>query len=292
VLNLWRYGNPVAPFIAGASGTPLTEGVVREFMNGYGVSRNIVSFLLAPLWIFADPNRFCGRGELYDPLTYVGLLGLFVARARRTNGALFFMAAVLYCGWFVSLQNARLLLPAVVFLAPAAADRLIPLARSRTWLKVLAGIVATVSLGIVASVGVLRAWRYERDPSGFLLTETQDYADVLWMNSHLDKHRDRVATDRKVLGYLEIPSILLDPTYQIEISDSELQDPERLVEALRRQRVTYLFGGVDDFAAIRGSIRVVYQNPSSRLGGVRFFRAPPSIPTAVFELSTQFPKTP
>ena len=31
-LNLWRYGNPVAPFVAGARGTPLTPAVVRVIL--------------------------------------------------------------------------------------------------------------------------------------------------------------------------------------------------------------------------------------------------------------------
>src|SRR6202035_3058005 len=201
----------------GAQGTPLTAGVVREFMNGYGVGRSPITFLIAPAWIFINPSLFCGRGNLYNPLVYAGLVGLFLLRARRSSGPLFFTVFVLYVGWFLTLQNARLLLPAAVLLAPAAADRLVPLVRQRKSLLVPAWGVMILSLGIVAAVGVLRAARYVRDAPGFLERETQNYADIRWMNTHLDRLRDRVASDHKVLAYLDVPSIVLDPTYEIEI---------------------------------------------------------------------------
>lgn len=283
-LNLWRYGNPVAPFVAGAKGTPLTAGVVRAFMDGYGVGRSVVAFFLAPGWIFFDASRFCGRANLYNPLAYVGLAGLLFARARRCSGPLFFMAAVLYAGWFLTLQNARLLLPAVVLLAPAAADLLVPLVRRWRALLVVAWVAAAVSLGVVASVGVVRAARYIHDGAGFPELETQNYADIQWMNAHLDRVRDRVASDHKALGYLEVPWIYLDPSYEIEISAAELGDPGRLLGACRRQGITHLFGGADSFPELREHLRAIYKNPASRLGGARFFREPPTEATAVFEI--------
>jgi hypothetical protein len=283
-LNLWRYGNPVAPFVFGAQGTPLNAVVAREFMDGYGVGRSPITFLVAPAWIFIKPSLFCGRANLYNPLVYAGLVGLFVPRARRCSGPLFFTAAVLYVGWFLTVQNARLLLPAAVLLAPAAADRLVPLVRRRRSLLVLASGAMIISLGVVAAVGVLRAARYVYDASGFLERETQNYADIQWMNTHLDRLRNRVASDHKVLAYLDVPSIILDPTYEVEISAAELGDTNRFFDACRRQGVTHLFGGADSYPKLRDRLRIVYRNPSSRLGGVRFFREPPTEPTAVFEI--------
>jgi hypothetical protein len=283
-LNLWRYGNPVAPFVFGASGTTLDAGVISGFVNAYGVGRNPLTFFLAPAWIFVEPFRFSGRANLYNPLVYAGLAGLLFSSARRRHGPLFFMAAVLYVGWFLTLQNARLLLPAAVLLAPAAADRLVPLVRRRGALAMLAWGAAALSLGIVAAVGVMRGVRYVRDPPGFLERETQNYADIRWMNTHLDRGRDRVASDHKALGYLEVPWIVLVPTYQIEISTVELRDASRFLEACRRQRITHLFGSIDSFPDVRAHLRPVYRNPSSRLGGMRFFREPPTEATAVFEI--------
>jgi hypothetical protein len=283
-LNLWRYGNPVAPFGLGARGTPLDASVIREFLDGYGVGRSPLTFLLAPVWIFVDPSRFCGRANLYNPLVYAGLAGLLVSPTRRRHAPLFFMAAVLYVGWVLTLQNARLLLPAAVLLAPAAADELVPLVRRWRALTVLACGVTTVSLGVVTAVGVVRAMRYVRDAPGFLERETQNYADIRWMNANLDPRRDRVASEHKVLAYLEVPSILLAPTYQIEISEAELNDATRLLDACHHLGITHLFGDVDSFPDLREHLRVIYRNPVSRLGGVRFFREPPTEATAVFEI--------
>jgi hypothetical protein len=286
-LNLWRYGNPVAPLIAGARGTPLDAQVAREFVDAYGAGRSLVAFVVAPARIFVESSMFCGRANLYNPLAYAGLGGLIVPAVRRRSGPLFFMAGVLYVGWFLTLQNARLLLPAAVLLAPAAADCLVPVVRRSKLLQALAIGAAALSLGIVAAVGSVRAVRYARDvrgPQGFLERETQNYADLQWMNAHLNRQRDRVASDHKVLGYLEVPSIFLDPSYQIEISRAELNDTKQLIEALRRQRITHLFGNRDSFPGLKPHLRTIYTNPSSRLGGVRFFREPPSEATAVFEI--------
>jgi hypothetical protein len=81
-----------------------------------------------------------------------------------------------------------------------------------------------------------------------------------------------------------MPSLVLDPTYQIEISNAELNDAARFLDACRRQGITHLFGNVSSFPSVRGHLRTIYSNPSSRLGGVRFFREPPTESTAVFEI--------
>ena len=174
-LNLWRYGNPVAPFVAGARGTPLTAGVAREFMDAYGAGRGVIAFFLAPVRVFVESDLFCGRGNWYNPLAYAGLVGVFAGPGARRNRPLFFACAVLYVGWFLTLQNARLLLPAAVFLAPSAADWLVPLVLRRKSLQVLACVAIILSLGIVAAVGVVprralrsRSVRFRWPPDGEL----------------------------------------------------------------------------------------------------------------------------
>ena len=117
-LNVWRFGNPVAPFVFGAAGTSFDAGVAREFMDAFGAGHSPAAFVLAPLRIFTQSSLFCGRANLYNPLAYAGLLGLLTPEARRRSGPLYFIAAVQYVGWFFGLQNARLLLPAAVLLAP------------------------------------------------------------------------------------------------------------------------------------------------------------------------------
>ena len=212
-----------------------------------------MKFLLAPVRIFLQSDLFCGRGNLFNPLVYAGLLGVFAGPAARRRRPLFFACAVLYVGWFMSLQNARLLLPAAAFLAPSAADCLVPFVRRRRSRQVLAWGIAAVSLGIVGAVGVVRVQRYAEDPAGFLERQTSDYDDIQWMNEHLDRVHDRVGSANKEMGYLDVPWIGLDSSYQIEISDAELADPNRLIEACSRQGITHLFGNTDSFPELERS---------------------------------------
>jgi hypothetical protein len=129
------------------------------------------------------------------------------------------------------------------------------------------------------------AWLRARGGPLFLAQETQNYADIQWMNTHLDRHRARMASDHKVLGYLEGPWLVLDPTRQLEISAADLGgDTERFLDACRRSGITHLFGNASSFPNLKSHLRAIYHNPSSRLGGVRFFRQPPTESTAVFEI--------
>jgi len=202
-----------------------------------------------------------------------------------------FTATVLYVGWFSSLQNTRLLAPAVALLAPAAADLLVPIVARRRALTLAGGLALALSFGIVAAVGVVRAARYWRDPMSYLQRETQRYDDIDWMNRNLDPARDRVASNVKVIGYLTIPSLILDPTRQLEIAGEEFDPPHRLLGALRRQHVTHVFGAAGDFDALATDVRLVHANDRSRLGGVRFFREPPTEATAVYEILDPSPRS-
>jgi hypothetical protein len=282
-LNLWRYGNPVAPFVFGAPGTVLDRATIQAFVNGYGGGRSILDFFAAPLRIFLTPAQFTGRANLFNPLVYVAVFGAAIAAIRRRHAVPLFIASVIYLVWFFTLQNARLLLPAAVLMSPMAADCLMPLVQRRRWLRPLAFGVAAVSVCVVAAVGSLRAVRYLQAPDTFLERETQNYVDLQWMNAHLNA-ADRVASDHKVLAYLDVPWLILDSSYQVEIGPQELNDPQRLLDACRRQGVTHLFGRTTSFADIRANLRPIYENPASRRGGVRFFREPPTEETAVFEI--------
>src|SRR5262249_41138316 len=77
-LNLWRYGNPIAPFFFGARGTVADATTAQDLLDGYGVGRGALAFVLAPVRVFLQPDQFCGRANLYNPLAYAGLAGLLV----------------------------------------------------------------------------------------------------------------------------------------------------------------------------------------------------------------------
>src|SRR5262249_12114728 len=209
-LNLHRFGNPVAPFVFGAPGRALAAASARPVMDYYGGGRGVVNALLTPARIFAQPGLYGGRALLFHPLTYVGLAALAAARLRARHAPLIVTAAVLYAGWYVTLQNARLLLPAASLLAPAAAHGLAPgMNRSRA-IGVAVVAALALPLSFVPTVGVVRAIRYLSDPPTYLERQTEHYADFQWMNAHLDPVRHRVTSMFGGFGYLEIPAIGVD----------------------------------------------------------------------------------
>ncbi len=153
-----------------------------------------MAFVATPLRVFVDPDLYLGRAALFNPIVYAGLAGLGIAAIRRRSAPLFLIAATLYAGWFFSLENVRLLLPAAVVLAPAAADVLVPWVtrwRSSAWAT---GAALAVPLLLIPLVGVIRAVRYVRDPGAFLYENTQRYADLQWINAHLDPAVHRVGS--------------------------------------------------------------------------------------------------
>ena len=283
-LNLLRFGNPVAPLVWGARGTPIDATTAREFVDAFGAGRSPLSFFITPVRLFVDSGLYCGRAALFNPLTYVGFAALWSTPARRRHAAPLFIAAVLYIGWFLTMHNARLLLPASVLIAPSAADRLMAVAaRGRGWRMLVVSTLA-VPLVFPPAVGAIRASRLMWYGSAFLDRESQHYADIRWANAHLDWGHHRIASFYRPIGYFDIPVIYLERTHQFEISGAELDDPLRLLEACRRQRITHLFAPADVDPSLARLLRRVYANPASRLGGVRFIRDAPTESTAIFEI--------
>ena len=285
MLNLWRYGNPVAPFVFGARGTPLGLASVHDLFDSWGLERSAFAFVVTPIRLFLNPNPYLGRAAEFNPLVYAGLAGLAVTPLRRRSAPLYAIAGVLYVGWFFSLENARLLLPAAVLLAPAAADVLVPIAARWRPLAWASAMVLAVPLLLIPLVGVVRAARYLSDPPRFLYNYTERFTDIQWINTHLDRRRHRVGSIFPDVGYLEIPFITFGPTYQMELSFEELNDPALLLDACRRQGITHLFAAPGAFAAsLDPRLRVVYDNPASLRGGEHFFVAPRTEHTTLFEI--------
>jgi hypothetical protein len=223
--------------------------------------------------LFFDP-AFGGRGNWINPLAYVGVAAALLDRRRRTSLPLLVIAGALYASWFASVQVTRLLLPAAALLSVPAADVIVALwHRVRPARYPIAALLA-LSAGIVVAVGLVRFERYLADPQTFLTRETQHYDSIEWMNRNLDPARDRVATWFKTCAYLDVPWLNLDPSYQVEISPEEIDNPRLLEAALKRQGVTYVFGPPHAFDGFDAPPRLVRANPASRLGGTRFFRTP------------------
>ena len=285
-VNLARFSNPVAPFLPDLGHPPMAASAVQEWLSRPEYGRAPLDAILNPLRVAFGPADVWRRKLDPDWINPLGLLGVFGAmRVRRRIGLpLLVIALAIYAVWFMGTQVGRLLLPAAALLSVHAADILIRVWRRFSLTRYPIGIVVALSAGIVLAVGLIRAERYFADPDRFMEYETMHYADIDWMNKHLDPSHDRVATLFRTCAYLKIPWMNLSAAYQAEISPEEIADPRRLYEALKRQGFTHLFGKPDDFNELDGALKLIRANPASRLGGTRFFREPPAEVTAIFEI--------
>ena len=283
-LNVWRFGNPVAPFVVGAAGTPLDAATVRATMDDFGGGRGVANFFVTPLRIFVEPALYCGRAMLFHPLTYAGIGTLLPRRLHVRAAPLLFVAAVLYVGWYLTLQNARLLLPAAMLLAPAAADAIGPWMQRSRWLAGMVIAAIAVPLSLAPVVGLVRAARYASAPRSYLERETEHYADIQWANAHLDPSRHRILSTFDAVEFFTVPAIGLSPMRQLELSAADISTHERLLAACRRHKITHVFTARRDLADVESELRLVYENPASPLGDVHFFRASPVEATAIFEI--------
>jgi hypothetical protein len=285
-VNLARFGNPVPIVSLGPRFSPplMPPAVITDWANGFGAGRGLVDAIVAPFHMAVGSEIFGGRGNWINPLAFLGLVVALLRGLRRAVWALVVIALVAYVAWFREIQVARLLLPALALLSIPAADLLARLrARSRI-VRASIGLALLASGGVVAAVGAIRVERYVSDPSAFLERETPHYADIAWMNTHLDPARDRVASLYEASGYLRVPWASLNATYQIEFGADDLDDPVRLRTALARGRFTYLFGPPDAFTGLVDALELVRANPASRVGGSSFFREPRTEATAIYRI--------
>lgn len=289
-VNFMRFGNPVVPLMHSIGHFPVSAETAAEWIGGFGYGRKPIDFVLAPFRMGVEVltftvGEFGGRGNWINPLAFLGVPWALLNRRRWSAFMpLLVISLALYITWFSGTQVSRLLLPALALLAIPTADALLwAWSRSRI-VRYPIGFMLAISAGIVISVGVLRFARYVSDPAGFLDHETEHFAAIQWMNTHLDPTRDRVATDLRSSGYLRIPWMNLAGDYQVEISADDEADPSRLRAALKRQGFTYVFGLPEAFDEPPAWLVPVYTDPDSRLGGAHFFRSQPTESVTVFEV--------
>jgi hypothetical protein len=287
-VNQARFGNPVVPLFPSIGHFPISDAAAADWLRGFGYGRTPLDFLLAPLRMIRDlvmfkPGEFGGRSNWLNPIIWLGIPGALIGR-RRAMFPLCVISFALYVTWFEGFQVARLLLPAAALLSIPAADLLGQAQQQFRWVRYPVVLVLGVSVAVVAAVGLLRVGQYAQDPGRFVERQTEHFAAIQWMNERLDPQFDRVATLARSSGYLQIPWMNLAPDYQVEIPADTLDDPDRLLEALREHGFTYLFGRPEDFESLHDVLNPVYINRTSRLGGTRFFRTAPSDSVVVYEI--------
>jgi hypothetical protein len=289
-VNLVRFGNPLVPLMPSLGHFPISKGAATDWLVGYGYGRGFVDFVLVPYRmvrevLLLDVGEFGGRGNWINPLVWLGVVWALLNRRRwPTYLPMLAIGLALYVTWFFGMQVIRLLLPAAVLFSIPAAEALLWMVSRVKPLRYPIALALALSAGLVVAVGGLRFGRYVSNPATFLERETDHFDAIQWMNTHLDKTHDRVASRFWAAGYLQIPWMNLGPDFQIEISSEELADPTRLRLALKRQGFTHVFAEPKQVTALEPWLVPVYTNPDSRLGGARFFRSALVEPVSVFVL--------
>ena len=152
VRNTLATGNPLA---IGAF-HPLFLRQMFRFNHDIGMGHGPLALLLGPVNVSlrAEPNHYThGFGYLVGPLHLVGAVAILLAPRSPLRRSLALAAALFFVGWFVSVQEARYLLPLGPVLAIGAAAALEDLLREsspRAWAAPWA--VALLSLALAWSV--------------------------------------------------------------------------------------------------------------------------------------------
>lgn len=152
VRNTLATGNPLA---AGAF-HPLFVRQMFRFNHDIGMGHGLLALLLGPInvTLLAPADRYAGGfGYLVGPLHLVGALALALAPRAPLRRGLGLAALVYFVGWFVTVQEARYLLPlgpVLAFGAATAVDDLLagasPRARYAPWAVALAAFALTWSV--------------------------------------------------------------------------------------------------------------------------------------------------
>ena len=290
-VNVARFGNPIPPFAAFLGRPFLSPGALSQWaseLSSFGRGRGAGELLLAPFEIFISPGDYSGRGNLFNPLALLGVASAATKEGRRRFGPLLFLSASIYAAFFAVEEVSRLLLPAAVLLSVPAAFFVARLGRRGRVAGAAAGAFLAASAGVAILVAGLPIGRWIADPSAYLEKQSQNFADVDWMNRNLDPLRHRVATEFVASGCLTIPWLALSPLYQAEIAPEALTSEESFFSALRARGVTHLFLAEPAHLpfSLEGSprLRKLRSNPASRLGGTRLLREPPTQATSIYEI--------
>ena len=119
---MWT-GNPVYPFLFSQHGTdPVRLGIWTDYMNGFGLGKNALDYLLLPINIFLHHDRFAtfmGTMEMPSPIFLLVILYPFVrtkqsADQKRNLDLLFSVTLALFILWAAGFDAADPLFTAII----------------------------------------------------------------------------------------------------------------------------------------------------------------------------------
>lgn len=151
VMSLWYIknwiwtGNPIYPLLFGGAGwDPLKNQLfTQEYMNTFGMGRNLLDFFLLPYNVYAHGDRFAALPwEFIHPLLWLAFLFPFLKKSKEQSIVSIYVF-LYYIWWFLGSQLIRFLLPVSAFLAilaGAVLDRFPLLLRNTFRLTLIVGL--------------------------------------------------------------------------------------------------------------------------------------------------------
>ena len=129
--NWYLTGNPVYPLFFGGPGMPMERlRISLIFYNNFGTGRQIVDYLLLPVNIYLQQERFMtylGNLEMPSPLFFVIILFPFVRKKTSYLMMILFISCLGYVYWAAGTLQNRLLMPLFPLLSILSANILIDL---------------------------------------------------------------------------------------------------------------------------------------------------------------------
>lgn len=212
VKNAILKGDPGYPILLGWDNEE-ERAAAWETFNNFGHGHSPLDLVLLLPRLLADAELF-NRAEYITPLLIVfAPVALLDPRGRRFAGIALTCIVVYFVVWFVSVQDARYLLPAMPVLAVLAAVGIVAMARqgSLGHAVTIVGVVSAFAVGGVVSVAY--ASRFvpylvgHQTEEAFLRENVSYQASVDWLNANLPPD-SRVVVDHAFLLHIKPDALM------------------------------------------------------------------------------------
>jgi hypothetical protein len=302
VRNMCMIGNPFYPFCGEIFNTEiLAYGIdSKSYLTNiqhYGIGKDIISFFLTPINLFVRGGKF-DYGGLYGPVILSLLPFIFLSLKEKLHFRITLITVYGYLVWFVTSQQARLLLPPVSL---AVISIIYGLKRFVVYNKILkASLKIILVIGFCFNLSVCAVYSMNYMPAGlglvdkheFLKDKTWSYDDIQWMNANLSD-KSRVMTAVKGLYYLDIPRIKTKYVFNGILKDDDSPNAAQIMEALSMENITHIYyvnqiGGEKYqkmLAKIIPHLKLVYSpKPKDKYGKRTLSRKPFKMKSFVYEI--------
>lgn len=254
VMSLWYIknwiwtGNPIYPLLFGGTGwDPLKNQLfTQEYMNTFGMGRDLLDFFLLPYNVYAHGDRFAALPwEFIHPLLWIAFLFPFLKKSREQSTVSIY-TFLYYIWWFLGSQLIRFLLPVSAFLAilaGAVLDRFPHFPRNTFRLTMIAGLAVlsfAYQLTVLKNSGTFSYVLGQMSTNELLGTFVDDYRVKQFIQKTLSEQEHALFLwDGR--GYYCDSRCVPDHTQSLAVRLTlQSPQPQQLADDLRADGITHL----------------------------------------------------